>query len=774
MDTTAGDEKSEKRALAELKNGKILFRQKPMTFEKNSETMSEIIRFREMLENRISRRDPPLPAIPDEHKPLIAKLAHESDKTVTALAKHIRSQLLPSQDEDDINSDSTNTSASLPLPALEAAIKSILSRTNYGLDGPVGNAKTPAAACVWRWEVKPEHREWLPKALKEKIDARQTERTEARKDLQTMFEALSQEERDRIIDPKRATKPPTKDQNQASVSPSKTIEAEPMEPLPVKKQQKKSEIAENVTSEASTSKVAPVRAKKEMDPDKIAKEKERLEKKAAKAEKEKKEKEAQNKSRSLMAGFFNKPKTNSRESPVANEPDKAVVSRVAGPSSNQSAFEKTFKPFVIKKDAELAHINWFLRKNKAREVIVIDDDGGAVEEEGTSDDAIQIAYDETALGQMTAPEHLRTVISSMPLSVDASFTTTPRRRFYAPRVVTRDIVAQLSEAEIADDPSRVGTLLSVLRNRNALPAKVLIFADNSRPGYFGTWTRHSQVIGPRKPLERDLLALDYAYDSGEEWEDEGNDNADDVVEGAEDDDVASEADSDLDSWLVSDDEVEEIAPPSVDPELDAPAATLNFPTKRKADDGERKIGKKRKVVIPLVPFVKGPCWESAVGQCSYEPFEPYRIQLFNDTPYPINPFTFVSAGEPQQTKITKDPTIATTFAVPSLPDRILTVGNIPSVLPLAANGQIAQTKRANAAVAPKTSFPEVHLPALINKINTLATGSIILLVEAIFQELREHKVKKNSIEAKVKEIAEKGKDKKIWVLKSVNTVISQP
>lgn len=59
MDTTAGDgmldafsihilpsnasihvEKSEKRALAELKNGKILFRQKPMTFEKNSETMS--------------------------------------------------------------------------------------------------------------------------------------------------------------------------------------------------------------------------------------------------------------------------------------------------------------------------------------------------------------------------------------------------------------------------------------------------------------------------------------------------------------------------------------------------------------------------------------------------------------------------------------------------------------------------------------------------------------------------------------------------------------
>lgn len=61
-----------------------------------------------------------------------------------------------------------------------------------------------------------------------------------------MFEALSQEERDRIVDPKRAMKPPTKDQNQASVSPSKTIEVELVEPPPVKRQQKKSEIAESV------------------------------------------------------------------------------------------------------------------------------------------------------------------------------------------------------------------------------------------------------------------------------------------------------------------------------------------------------------------------------------------------------------------------------------------------------------------------------------------------------------------------------------------------
>jgi len=37
----------------------------------------EIVKFREMIEQRIERQDPPLTAIPDEHKPLIVKLAQE-------------------------------------------------------------------------------------------------------------------------------------------------------------------------------------------------------------------------------------------------------------------------------------------------------------------------------------------------------------------------------------------------------------------------------------------------------------------------------------------------------------------------------------------------------------------------------------------------------------------------------------------------------------------------------------------------------------------------
>ena len=38
---------------------------------------TEIVKFRDMLEDRINQQLPPLTAFPDEHRPLIAKLAHE-------------------------------------------------------------------------------------------------------------------------------------------------------------------------------------------------------------------------------------------------------------------------------------------------------------------------------------------------------------------------------------------------------------------------------------------------------------------------------------------------------------------------------------------------------------------------------------------------------------------------------------------------------------------------------------------------------------------------
>lgn len=76
-----------------------------------------------------------------------------------------------------------------------------------------------------------------------------------------------------------------------------------------------------------------------------------------------------------MSAFFSKPKL-SVNKPFENE-KQAVISLKHDPSSPKSDFEKTFKPFVAKKGAVVAPINCF-KRNKNREVIVIDDDQNAI------------------------------------------------------------------------------------------------------------------------------------------------------------------------------------------------------------------------------------------------------------------------------------------------------------------------------------------------------------------------------------------------------------
>jgi chromatin assembly factor 1 subunit A len=189
-------------------------------------------------------------------------------------------------------------------------------------------------------------------------------------------------------------------------------------------------------------------------------------------------------------------------------------------------------------------------------------------------------------------------------------------------------MSQLTGAEVAGDISLVRHHLTKLTNLTLFPRKALIFHEDLRPGYFGTWTRNSATIGPRSPFKRDQAVLDYGYDSGEEWEEEGE--ADDVVEdGDEEDGDADDPDSDLDSWLVDDDEVETVGQERSCSPSSVEIITPLTPPKRKLDSGDRKLGKKRKVVVPLVPFAKGPCWEPAVAQCQSDLIKPFQIRLFN-------------------------------------------------------------------------------------------------------------------------------------------------
>lgn len=232
--------------------------------------------------------------------------------------------------------------------------------------------------------------------------------------------------------------------------------------------------------------------------------------------------------------------------------------------------------------------------------------------------------------------HLKHVLSAIPPSASDHAAQLKSLRTDSVRI----ILSQLSEAELSDDIATVRTLLDLLSDRSRLPAKAFVFHEDNRPGYFGTFTRRSRVVRPRKPFARDVVAVDYAYDSGEEWAGEEEGGGDDLAELSDDDKDDDEGSDEMDGWLVDEDE-EEVATPIDEREgLEA----FPFPPppelgkgKRKAEvkeQGKESVGdgakaKKRKVVVPLVPFSKGPCWESEIGNCEYDPFKQYRIHLFN-------------------------------------------------------------------------------------------------------------------------------------------------
>ena len=60
------------------------------------------------------------------------------------------------------------------------------------------------------------------------------------------------------------------------------------------------------------------------------------------------------------------------------------------------------------------------------------------------------------------------------------------------------------------------------------------------------------------------------------------------------------------------------------------------------------------------------------------------------------------------------------------------------------------------------------MPLLLAKIKELDTGNLTFIVETVYKELSTQKagVKKNAIEAKVREVGEKCKEKKVWVVKA--------
>jgi chromatin assembly factor 1 subunit A len=88
----------------------------------------------------------------------------------------------------------------------------------------------------------------------------------------------------------------------------------------------------------------------------------------------------------------------------------------------------------------------------------------------------------------------------------------------------------------------------------------------------------------------------------------------------------------LDGWLVGDEE--DVGGEPIDlAELEDAEFDIKNLKRKKApteDSGAASKDKRRKVVVPLVPFIRGPYWETNIGECpTWDGFIPHQIQLFN-------------------------------------------------------------------------------------------------------------------------------------------------
>lgn len=367
-------------------------------------------------------------------------------------------------------------------------------------------------------------------------------------------------------------------------------------------------------------------------------------KQAKQAEKQR-EQALQQRQASFLAGFLGRqPKAPSSTTPLP-PPGPALSSQASPPPVDSGgAFERTFLPCVIK---HLAPINYFAPVVMAARASP-DRDAAALinsEPEATSDSLL------AEWGRSMPPEvQSRSQEGRDP---DGRVDTGVHSN-----ISVREVMHLVRESDIlgegAVEAARVG-----LAQLQDVQMKYILFHTDLRPGWVGTWTRSSALVGPRTPYGQDSVQLDYALDSDAEWEAPEEGDGDEIAEEEEDD--SDESDSDQSDWLEDDlqireNQVEDNSPQETDTAIVSSKATAKPGSKwaqawgraggkssawggkwAAAMQKRRKKVKTKPSVVKLVPYASGPHWETEVGK-SIHAFQSFQLTFFPPASGGMDPF----------------------------------------------------------------------------------------------------------------------------------------
>ncbi|KAI8825162.1 uncharacterized protein EV422DRAFT_517686 [Fimicolochytrium jonesii] len=652
----------------DIKKGKVVFSEKKVNFERHPSTITDLASFFQWKEDL--PQGEALSVFPPLFHSLVARYVEESHLELDALASHIKDALCPP----GFGEDSPDDGEVLSADVIATAVQSLAARRNYGV---CCNNISPPNLAVWRWEVQ--NMSLFPPELATTVDQRRQKRILAASALNSIFKSLPKSEKDKIAPPPATT---------AKAAPALAIASTPRAKQDAKQEAKEREKQKKAAEKAAeklekerraAEKLAEKAAEKAEKDRKGAERKAERELKEAerKAEREKKDaikraqkdaEDAEKSKQKSIAGFFTKVQ---REEVKPAPPVKVV--------SETKAFWEYFPPFHAKDNITVAPYNRFPKPSAA----------------------LLAKLFPRPPPNVSLPKFSRAPSTSAKSTLPAD---------------VMDIVHANGDGSVKTIPAEIYRY------------KLLQFAGDLRPPYWGTWTKTSKVINGRRPFARDTVTLDYDYDSEAEWEEDGP--GEELVSEADDDSEAestADAAEEEDNWLVphgylSDDEGLE------KDEEDQSAKPRNAPAPASPTSVLARKGKERGkwgVLAALVPDIRGPFFSTDLesGESSH-PLSQYTAQsLLPDVSMNISPF-----------HVQKDP-----------PDG--------SGTPV-SDATEAQGKKSLQPSAKKPAFPQDRLVELKDAISGKSTG-ISKLVEELKVLFAD--VPKTQLDAKIREIAVKEK-----------------
>ncbi|GAA5798116.1 hypothetical protein HPULCUR_003516 [Helicostylum pulchrum] len=194
---------------------------------------------------------------------------------------------------------------------------------------------------------------------------------------------------------------------------------------------------------------------------------------------------------------------------------------------------------------------------------------------------------------------------------------------------------------------------TVYKDIRSLKMKLILFNEDVRPAYYGTWSKQSKTVRGRRPFAKDTSVLDYDYDSEAEWDYDvdGDDihtlEPDDEPDDEEEEDMLPDT-ADEEEMIRDDDDEEEIIWVVPEGYLSEDEDT---PDKKKPRTRPRIVSRPAKWPIsgskhfPMKSVILGPSFES-VEEPDNHPLSDFKIHWVVDvSPSGYSPFDEIIESE---------------------------------------------------------------------------------------------------------------------------------